>query len=110
MISRTRVAVAALGAALAAGALAPAARAADPAPATQGCVRGRDLMTAEERQAHRAKMQAAAPEEQAKLRASMHAEMAKRAAAQKRPLCAKGQGGGPGPGAGPGPGGPPARP
>lgn len=107
-------------AALAAGATAGApARAADPAPTTPAatsCVRGRDLMTAEERDAHRVKMQAAkTPDEQSKLRAEMQAEMAKRAAAKKMPLCAKG--GGMGPGAGMGPGGgmgqggpPPAKP
>jgi hypothetical protein len=85
------------------GAAAAPAFAADPPQAT-GCVRGRDLMTEEERQAHRTKMAAASDEEQAKLRAAMHAEMVKRAAAKKQPLCAKG------PGAGPGPGGPPGAP
>jgi hypothetical protein len=94
------------------GGAAPA-RAADPPQAAApagSCVRGRDLMTPEERDAHRAKMQAATPEEQAKLRAEMHAEMVKRAAAKKQTLCAKSPGGGMGPGAGRGPGGPPAAP
>ena len=68
--------------------------AADPPQAAAGgsCVRGRDLMTAQEREAHRAKMAAATPEEQEKLRAANHAELAKRAAAKKLPLCAKGAG------------------
>jgi hypothetical protein len=93
------------------GAGAPARAEDPPAAAPAGsCVRGRDLMTAEERNAHRAKMQAATPEEQAKLRAEMHAEMVKRAAAKKLPLCAKGPGAGMGAGAGRGPGGPPATP
>ena len=74
------------------------ALAADPQPAAPAasCVRGRDLMSAEERAAHRAKMDAATPEEQATLRATNHAEMQRRAAAKKLPLCAKGTPAGPG--------------
>jgi len=79
------------------------ALAADPpqAPGGESCLRGRDLMTADEREAHRAKVAAATPEEQAKLRAANHAELERRAAAKKLPLCGKGPAG---------PGGPPAAP
>lgn len=68
------------------------ARAADPpgAAAAESCVRGRDLMTGAEREAHRAKMAAATPEEQAKLKAANHEELERRAAAKKLPLCGKG--------------------
>jgi len=74
------------------------ALAADPPQAAAGesCLRGRDLMTADEREAHRAKVAAATPEEQAKLRAANHAELERRAAAKKLPLCGKGPGAGPG--------------
>ena len=83
----TALAGAALG--LAAATASAPAFAADPAPA--GCVRGRDLLTSQEREAHRAKLAAAAtPEEQQKLRAANQAELKKRAAAKKLPLCPKG--------------------
>jgi hypothetical protein len=53
-----------------------------PAASQPKVVRGWELMTAEERAAHRAQMQAATPEERAKLRAEMHQKMAERAKAQ----------------------------
>ena len=86
----------------------PAATEGQPAPGTAApqCVRPRDLMSAEELQAHRDKMRSlTTTEEKAAYRKETRAMLEARAAKRGLPLCGRAGGRGPGPGMGPGMGG-----